>query len=100
MLYDKALKKFSEVRDAIVFDIENVAQMFFDSDQQYCDLSGIMRILRENAGYSQKEMATMLKISPAAVSAYEIGTRNISLNVLVRYSRIFGFKAGYILIDG
>lgn len=40
MLYDKALVKFPEVRDAVVFDIENVSRMFFDSDQQYWDLAG------------------------------------------------------------
>lgn len=40
MLYDKALVKFPEVRDAVVFDIENVSRMVFDSDQQYWDLAG------------------------------------------------------------
>lgn len=61
-------------------------------------IGGRLRILRENAGITQKELAEALKIYyPTVISMYESEKRVLPIDVLVRYSKIFNVSTDWIL---
>lgn len=53
--------------------------------------------LREKHGFTQREVAGRLKISPSVVSGYESGEKSPSLEVLVAISDIYGCTTDYLL---
>lgn len=56
-----------------------------------------LKSLREKRGFTQRETARRLKISPSVVSGYESGEKSPSLEVLVALSDIYGCTTDYIL---
>ena len=54
-------------------------------------------VLRRQAGWSQGELARLLKVSPSAVGMYEQGRREPSAQLLVDLSRLFGVTVDYLL---
>ncbi len=48
------------------------------------DASGIVQKAREHAGLSKRELARRAHTSPAAIVAYEAGTRDPTVGTLVR----------------
>ncbi len=58
-----------------------------------------MRIkeLREEEGLKQTELANMLSIKQNTYSQYETGAREISIDVLIKLSKIYGVSTDYIL---
>lgn len=58
-----------------------------------------MRIkeLREEEGLKQTELANMLNIKQNTYSQYETGAREISIDVLMKLSKIYGVSTDYIL---
>lgn len=58
-----------------------------------------MRIkeLREEEGLKQTELAKMLNIKQNTYSQYETGAREISIEVLIKLSKIYGVSTDYIL---
>lgn len=52
--------------------------------------------LRRDAGMSQAELASRLKISSSAVGMYEQGRREPSVDVLVDIAEIFGVSMDYL----
>ena len=53
--------------------------------------------LRKAAGWSQAELAQMLKISPSAVGMYEQGRREPAVDILVSMANLFGVTTDYLL---
>ena len=53
--------------------------------------------LREDHDLSQKEVAKVLNISQVAYSYYEIGKRNIPLDLLIKLADYYNFTLDYIV---
>lgn len=53
--------------------------------------------LRRNAGLSQSELASRLRISPSAVGMYEQGRREPSVDMIVEMAQIFNVSTDYLL---
>ena len=60
-------------------------------------LSTRLKELREKYGYSQKEVANNLNISPSIVSGYETGERTPSAEKLLSLSRLYHCSTDYLL---
>lgn len=56
-----------------------------------------LRELRESYGYSQREVATRLRISPSVISAYENGERTPSAEILLGLSYLYKCSTDYLL---
>lgn len=53
--------------------------------------------LRIKAGYTQKEVAQLVSVSPSIVSAYEKAERSPSFEVLVRLASLYRCSTDYLL---
>lgn len=60
-------------------------------------LSEKLRLLRENAGFSQRNVAQRLGGSPAIISAYENGERTPSVENLLALSYLYKCSTDYLL---
>lgn len=60
-------------------------------------LSDKLKTLRTQFGYSQKQVAERLMISPSIVSAYETGERTPSTEVLLSLSHLYKCSTDYLL---
>lgn len=56
-----------------------------------------LRNLRIKYGFSQKEVAVKLDISPSIISSYETGERTPSIDVLLSLSYLFNCSVDYLL---
>lgn len=56
-----------------------------------------IKMLREEFGYTQQELANKLESSKSVIGLYESGTRKPSLEVLIKLSEIFNCSIDYIL---
>ena len=61
------------------------------------DLPNKLQKLRTKYGYSQKQVAEKLRISPSVVSSYETGERTPSTDVLLSLSYLYGCSTDYLL---
>lgn len=61
------------------------------------DLPEKIKSLRIKYGYSQKQVAERLKVSPSIVSGYETGERTPSTEVLLSLSYLFNCSTDYLL---
>lgn len=61
------------------------------------DLPEKLQKLRTKYGYSQKQVAEKLNISPSVVSSYETGERTPSTDVLLSLSYLYGCSTDYLL---
>lgn len=55
-----------------------------------------LRQLREQRGLSQAKIAEMLGVSPAAYSTYEMGTRDISSDKVVKLAKFYNVTTDYL----
>ena len=53
--------------------------------------------LRAKYGYSQKQVAEKIKVSPSVVSGYETGERTPSPDVLLQLANIYKCSTDYLL---
>ena len=53
--------------------------------------------LRAKYGYSQKQVAEKIKVSPSIVSGYETGERTPSTDVLLQIANIYNCSTDYLL---
>lgn len=53
--------------------------------------------LRAEYGYSQKQVAEKIKVSPSIVSGYETGERTPSTDVLLQLANIYKCSTDYLL---
>lgn len=56
-----------------------------------------IKILRIRFGYSQKQVAEKLNVSPSIVSGYETGERTPSTEVLLSLSYLYNCSTDYLL---
>lgn len=71
------------------------------SDQPYRVAVGTrLRCHREAAGLSQEAAAAEIGCSQAAISLYESGARNVSLDTLIALARLYGVTVEAVLSDG
>ena len=56
----------------------------------------ILKHLRKSSGYSQTELATLLKISKSAISMYELGERMPDYEMMKSISTLFGVSMDYL----
>ena len=56
-----------------------------------------LRLARKNINLTQDDVAKKLKISREILSYYETGSREISLGILFRLSKVYGCSVSYIL---
>ena len=61
------------------------------------DLPQKLRSLRVSYGYSQKQVAEKLGISPSIVSGYETGERTPSTEILLSLSYLYNVSTDYLL---
>ena len=56
-----------------------------------------LRKLREQSGYTLKEISVKLGVSEAMVSRHESSTKNIPYDIIEEYARIYGCTPSYIM---
>lgn len=56
-----------------------------------------LKILREEKGLTQKDLAEKLSLTPKAISFYELGSREPSGDALIRMAHILGTTTDYLL---
>lgn len=56
-----------------------------------------IRLLREEFGFTQQDLADKINGAKSTVAMYENGTRNPSMEILIRLSEIFNCSIDYIL---
>lgn len=61
------------------------------------DLPKKLRELRVRYGYSQKQVAERLNVSPSIVSGYETGERTPSTEILLSISYLYNCSVDYLL---
>ena len=61
------------------------------------DLPNKLKSLRNKYGYSQKQVADKLEISPSIVSGYETGERTPSTEILLALSYLYNCSVDYLL---
>lgn len=59
-----------------------------------------LRVLRTNAGLTQKAVAGLLQISRSAYSYYELGTTTPNVSMLYQLSRFYGVSADVFFTPG
>ncbi len=56
-----------------------------------------IKLLREEKGLSQKQVANQLNCSQRAYSHYEVGDRDLPSNVLIALAKYFEVSVDYLL---
>ena len=62
-----------------------------------CDFPKVLTKLRQQKGYSQKNVAKDLGISPALLSHYEKGIRECGLDFLIKLANYYDVSCDYLL---
>lgn len=63
----------------------------------YCDFGEVLRALRKGRSMTQSELGSILGLSKAVLSKYELGLGYPSYDILIRISRYFGVTTDYLL---
>ncbi len=61
------------------------------------DLPEKLKMLRTKYGYSQKQVADKVGVSPSIISGYETGERTPSTDILLSLSNIYNCSVDYLL---
>ena len=56
-----------------------------------------IRFLRESRGYTQAEIADKLGVGRSVYSCYECGTRNISIQLIIKITKIYNVTSDFLL---
>ena len=56
-----------------------------------------IKLLRQEKGMKQADLASLLSCSPTTVSNYEVGIRDIDSATILKLCEIFGCSADYLL---
>lgn len=57
----------------------------------------IIKSLREDKDLTQKELGKIFNVNQITISQYERGTRDLSIEMLLKYSEYFQVSTDYIL---
>ena len=55
-------------------------------------LGGTIRAYRKQAGFSQEKLAEKADLHPVYISAVERGAKNISMDTLIRITKVLGIR--------
>lgn len=61
------------------------------------DLGAKLKELREEQGFSQRQVSMRVGVSSSMISAYESGSRQPSYEVLIKLTRLYKVSADYLL---
>lgn len=61
------------------------------------DFGERLKILRISKGLTQEQLARRLNLTKSVVSAYELGMRKPSINIVIKIAAIFGVTTDYLL---
>jgi len=61
------------------------------------DFGERLKILRTSKGLTQEQLARRLNLTKSVVSAYELGMRMPSVNIVIKMSAIFAVTTDYLL---
>jgi transcriptional regulator with XRE-family HTH domain len=64
------------------------------------ELGQKLKMAREKAGLTQREIALALEIKQPTYSQYEAGTRLPSLEIFAQLIKLFGISADFVLFGG
>lgn len=67
------------------------------SENLYKELGARLRKARENAGFTQSQVASYLGVPREQVSYYETGAREIDLGTLMRLADLYGYNISYFI---
>ncbi len=56
-----------------------------------------LKIIREQAGYTQEEVATAHNVTPQTIQRFEKGTRNVSLSWLERLAKFYDVRVSALV---
>lgn len=56
-----------------------------------------LKVLRENANLTQRELAKVFQIAPANIGFYELGKTEPSFDILIKIADYFGCSIDYLL---
>ncbi|OIQ59768.1 helix-turn-helix domain-containing protein [Neomoorella thermoacetica] len=70
------------------------------SEKLYKELGKKLKIARENAGFTQSQVAKFLGITREQVSYFETGAREIDLSTLSQMADLFGYDLAYFIDVG
>lgn len=59
-------------------------------------LADRLKTSRKNKGYTQKDLARLLSVKPATISAWEVGRNEPSIEMLKKIADIFGVSFEYL----
>lgn len=59
--------------------------------------SNTIKLLRDERGFSQKDLAKRIGVSPSMVALYETGSRMPSFETLIRIHRVLGVSTDFLL---
>lgn len=76
---------------------KNIGQTTQSSQVDLSQLGERIKRARKEVGYSQKELGTQLKLSDKAVSAYEVGRAQPSLDTLQRIAKLTHCSLSFFL---
>lgn len=58
--------------------------------------SNVLKSLRKKAGYSQVELADILKLSKSTIAMYEVGNRMPDYDMMKRIAELFNVSMDYL----
>lgn len=56
-----------------------------------------LKLLRDDKGFTQKDLAEALNITVSTISHYENGTREPGIEILIQMSKILGVSVDYLV---
>lgn len=78
-------------------DLENSRRERIMNDTKRPMINDALRLLRLYLGLSQKQMATELELSQSMISEIESGTKQVSMDVLEKYSSKLDVRMSQLL---
>ena len=72
-------------------------QYYLTEREYYMKYNEILRELRENKKLTQSDLAQIFFVNQITISQYERGTRQLSIEMLIKYADYFGVSTDYIL---
>ena len=71
--------------------------MCYNKNYTRSDTMNRIKILREEFGYTQQDLANKLSGAKSTIAMYENGTRKPSMDILIKLSEIFDCSIDYLL---
>ena len=66
-------------------------------EKEDINLGDRLRMLRQQKNLRQEQVADLISVSKKAVSSYELGTRQPSYEILIRFANLYRVTTDYLL---